>query len=71
MDICQAFLHQSEDGKLHIAWQSSNIGGNIQRDGYVTAFCQPLYIHVKGGRETAFVQQRRMQKVRGSAYFAV
>jgi hypothetical protein len=56
VDICQAFLHHPEDGKLHIAWQSSYIGGNIERDGYAASFCQPLYVHGKGGCETAFVQ---------------
>jgi hypothetical protein len=55
--ICSAFLHLSEDCKLHIAWESSNIVGNIQGDGYVTAFRQPLYIHFKRGCETAFVEQ--------------
>ena len=37
VDICQAFLHQSEDRKLHVAWQPAKIGGNVERDRYLAA----------------------------------
>ena len=67
MNIGQTFLDDAKEGHFHIAGQSSKVVGNVQVDFQSAALRQSGHEPADGFGQTAFVEQRRMQKVRDGA----
>src|SRR5882762_8588972 len=69
VDVREAFLHQAEHHQFHLAAESSQIVGNVDRDLHAAAFLQTLRVPAQGNRQAALVEQRRMKQVRHDADF--
>jgi len=42
MNVGQTFLHQAKDYQFYVAWNSSEVFGNIQSDIQASAFLESL-----------------------------
>src|ERR1700722_4294925 len=66
----QTFLDDAEDGEFQVTGQAVEFGdGKIDLDG--GALLQAFDVPSQGGAESEFIEQRRMQQIRGGAKFLI
>jgi hypothetical protein len=61
MYICKAFLHDPEDREFNLARQALEFGRYIELYVDPATSRKSIYIATKGGCESCFIQQGRMQ----------
>ena len=64
MNVCEAFLYDSEEHQFQVLWQSVQILGQVQADIDVAFFIKSLDVPAQAGLQPHFVQQRRMKQIR-------
>src|ERR1700722_1176195 len=68
--VRESFLDDSEDGRLDFfRHPGKNVGMKGERDLELAALRQAVNVPVERGAQTCFVEQRRMEQVRGLADF--
>src|ERR1700726_3934489 len=63
MDIRQAFLRNSEQTQLMLLRQSPQIDRKLDVRCDVATFGKSLHVPFKGGRQSEFIEQRRMKEI--------
>jgi len=69
MHVGEAFLDDAENGQLGLAREAAEIIGDIDRNIEAAAFVEAASVPGDGFAEAAFVEKRRMEKIRGGANF--
>src|SRR5579862_3754761 len=71
MDVGQTLLHQSKHRQFHLPGQSAEFLRDIEANFQTAALYKALNIPTECRVQAVFVEQRGVQKVRGSANVAM
>src|ERR1700722_6537215 len=67
VNIVEAFLHDSEERQLNVAWKFSEVGRQVQRHGNVAALRETAYVPLQGRPQTNFIEKGWVQEIRHGA----
>ena len=62
-DVGEAFLDDAENRRFHVALQAAEIFGQVQINGNLAAFREPVDIPAQSRLQSGFVEKRRVKQV--------